>query len=127
MGFLRPPPYLVFFGGITKLQLFWTTDESVVPVKVRDIYRLEFDRFLGDGQMWAWYYIFSTIVFGFHASFGWTKVIKRTAMGIPAGHHTRVARLGYFIFAVLALIYVSFPAYVLVFGRDIMCAKGTVQ
>merc|ERR1712216_342998 len=45
--FLRPPPFLVFFGGITKLQLFWTTDESVEPVKVRDIYRLEFDRFLG--------------------------------------------------------------------------------
>merc|ERR1711871_1573557 len=61
--YLRPPPYFIFFGGITKLQLFWTTDESVEPVPVRDIYRLEFDRFLKDDQMWAYYYIFSTLVF----------------------------------------------------------------
>merc|ERR1712139_680334 len=65
--YLRPPPYLAFFGGITKLQLFWTPGESVEPVKVRDIYRLEFDRFLGEKEgiynpYWAYYYIFSTLV-----------------------------------------------------------------
>merc|ERR1719443_2271897 len=95
--YLRPPPYLVFFGGITKLQLFWTTDESVEPVKVRDIYRLEFDRFLGQTEynpIWAYYYIFSTLVF--------------------------------VIFVTLGLVYISFPAYVLWFGRGIMCGKSTV-
>jgi hypothetical protein len=129
--FLRPPPYLVFFGGITKLQLFWTTDESVEPVKVRDIYRLEFDRFLGSkdsyNPYWAYYYIFSTLVFVIHASLGWAKVITNPAMGIPKGHHDRVRCLGYIIFLALGLIYISFPVYVLYFGRDIMCGKSTVQ
>jgi len=128
--FLRPPPYLVFFGGITKLQLFWTTDESVEPVKVRDIYRLEFDRFLGEttyNPYWAYYYIFSTIVFAIHASLGWAKVITNPAMGIPKGHYGRVRVLGYLIFIALMLIYISFPAYVLAFGRDIMCGKSTVE
>merc|ERR1719428_344140 len=128
--FLRPPPYLVFFGGITKLQLFWTTDESVEPVKVRDIYRLEFDRFLGEttyNPYWAYYYIFSTVIFVIHASLGWAKVITNPAMGIPKGHHDRVRVLGYLIFIALMLIYISFPAYVLAFGRDIMCGKSTVE
>jgi len=126
---LRPPPYLVFFGGISKLQLFWTTDQSVEPVKVRDIYRLEFDRFLGDDPektnfFWAYYYIFSTLVFVIHASLGWAKVITNPAMGIPKGHHNRVKWIGFFIFIALGFIYISFPAYVMAFGRDIMCEKG---
>jgi hypothetical protein len=127
--FLRPPPYLVFFGGITKLQLFWTTDTDVQPVQVRDIYKLEFDRFLGSDEndynpLWAYYYIFSTFVFFIHACFGWAKVITNPAMGIPKGHHDRVRILGYLIFFALGLIYISFPAYVLAFGRDIMCGKS---
>jgi cytochrome b involved in lipid metabolism len=129
---LRPPPYLVFFGGITRLQLFWTTDESVEPVPVRDIYRLEFDRFLGEdpksyNPFWAYYYIFSTLVFVVHATLGWFKVITSPAMGIPKGHHGRVKILGFLIFVALGLIYISFPAYVLAYGREIMCAKSTVQ
>jgi len=130
--FLRPPPYFIFFGGITKLQLFWTTDESITPVKVRDIYRLEFDRFLGpsDGEenyMWAYYYIFSTVVFVIHASLGWQKVITNPAMGIPKGHHTNVRRLGWLIFVALGLIYIFFPVYVLMSGRDVMCGKSTKE
>jgi hypothetical protein len=127
---LRPPPYFVFFGGITKLQLFWTSDESVAPVQVRDIYRLEFDRFLGENTYnpyWAYYYIFSTVVFVVHASLGWSKVITSPAMGIPKLHHDRVRLLGFFIFIALGFIYISFPAYVLAFGREIMCGKSTVE
>merc|ERR1712007_315834 len=64
---VRPPPYLIYFWGITKLQLFWTDDESVKPVPVRDIYKLEFDRFLGatdgTGLFWSFYYVFSTLIF----------------------------------------------------------------
>merc|ERR1712151_56582 len=60
---VRPPPFLIYFGGITKLQLFWTDDHEVPAVPVRDIYKLEFDRFLGDNNVWSVYYIFSTVVF----------------------------------------------------------------
>merc|ERR1719231_480070 len=42
---LRPPPYFVNFGGILSLNLFWTADQSVAPVPVRDIYKLEFEIF----------------------------------------------------------------------------------
>merc|ERR1712146_714694 len=40
--FIRPPPLLISFYGIPKLNLFWTTNESVTPVPVRDIYNLEY-------------------------------------------------------------------------------------
>merc|ERR1712216_344414 len=33
----------------------------------------------------------------------------------------------FLIFIALGFVYISFPAYVLAFGRDIMCAKSTVQ
>merc|ERR1719213_887388 len=43
--YLCPPPYLINFWGILRLQLFWTSDTSVAPVPVRDIYKLEFEIF----------------------------------------------------------------------------------
>ncbi len=50
--YVRPPP--VYYGGInwpgvTQLRLFWSQDESIEPVPVRDIYKLEFDLFQDAG------------------------------------------------------------------------------
>merc|ERR1719218_352485 len=45
--FIRPPPCLISFFGIPKLELFWTRDETVPPVPVRDIYNLEYKIFNG--------------------------------------------------------------------------------
>jgi len=78
---VRPPPYLIYFAGILQLQLFWTDDTSVDPVKVRDIYKLEFERFLNTFDafglkipfFWSIVYIFCVLVFFFHACFGWKK------------------------------------------------------
>ena len=36
--YIRPPPYLINFWGISSLNLFWTSDASVEKVGVRDIY-----------------------------------------------------------------------------------------
>jgi predicted heme/steroid binding protein len=131
--FLRPPPYLIFFGGITKLQLFWTSDLSVKPVQVRDIYRLEFERFVspdGTPTVWAYYYIFSTLIFALHATFGWGKLLTGTSpLGIPKGHFKSVWWIGFAIFWLLALVYISFPAYVMYngMGSDMMCGKSVEQ
>merc|ERR1712032_1509816 len=94
---VRPPPYLIYFWGITKLQLFWTDDENVQPVPVRDIYKLEFDRFLGSSMIWSFYYIFSTSIFVIHATLGWNK-----------------------------LIYISFPLFV-IWTRQVACGKAMVE
>merc|ERR1719440_961636 len=40
--FLRPPPMLISWYGIPKLNLFWTKDPGVAVVPVRDIYKLEY-------------------------------------------------------------------------------------
>merc|ERR1712179_337101 len=112
---VRPPPFLIYFGGITKLQLFWTDDHEVPAVPVRDIYKLEFDRFLGDNNIWSVYYIFSTVVFCYHAWKGWTKATQ-SVLGIPKLHIPRVQVIGYLIFVALAIIYISFPVFVMMTG-----------
>jgi hypothetical protein len=62
-------------------------------------------------NFWAGFYIFSVFIFMIHACMGWTKVVP--ALGIPKGHHPCVNKIGYLIFVVLGLIYISFPAYVM--------------
>merc|ERR1719325_533559 len=69
--YIRPPPYLINFWGILKLNLFWTDDTSVAPVGVRDIYALEFQIF--NNQLWSIFYICSVLIFVFHGCVGWTK------------------------------------------------------
>merc|ERR1712139_458299 len=67
---IRPPPYLINFWGILKLNLFWTDDETVPEVPVRDIYQLEYSLFNGrtwnenhelvetdPSHLWSWFYI----------------------------------------------------------------------
>jgi len=107
--FLRPPPCLISFYGMNKLALFWTTDTDVTPVPVRDIYKLEYSIFTGDGNFWAFFYIFSVFVFMTHACWGWTKVTPQ--LGIPKGHVARVEKVGYAIMIALGVIYISFPLY----------------
>jgi len=108
--YIRPPPMLISWYGIPHLNLFWTTDESVTPVPVRDIYKLEYDLFNGQGNFWSYFYIFSVVVFVTHGCLGWQKVTA-TQLGIPKLHQPAVLKIGYAIFLVLGAIYVSFPVY----------------
>jgi len=127
---VRPPPYLIYFAGILQLQLFWTDDTTVQPVKVRDIYKLEFERFLNTESLtglqipiWSVIYIFCVLVFAVHASLGWQKVVKRQSFGIPKKHQPRVECIGYIKFGLLAFIYISFPVYIMMVG-EVQCGKG---
>lgn len=106
---VRPPPYLINFSEILRLQLFWTADKSVTPVQVRDIYKLEFDLFQHPG--WCAFYLASVSFFFVHGYYGWQQLSKVPAFGIPKGHIGRVQNLGTGIFAVVALCYFSFPIY----------------
>jgi hypothetical protein len=103
--YVRPPPYLINFSGILKLQLFWTEEKSVKPVGVRDIYKLEFDLF----QSWVWvlWYMFSTAMFLLHGFWGWEKLVPASSFRIPKGHQKRVKVIGKAIFAFVALCYFS--------------------
>jgi len=105
--YVRPPPYLINFWGIPSLNLFWTGDKAIEPVGVRDIYALEFQLF--QNPLWCAFYIFSVVVFAFHACVGWEKVTP--ALGIPKLHHKNVKRIGYAIFIVIGAIYISFPLF----------------
>lgn len=125
---VRPPPYLIYFGGILKLQLFWTDDSAVQPVPVRDIYKLEFERFLmtmdmGGSKIYIWsvVYIVSTCIFLVHAVLGWDKVTP--VLGIPALHQRRVIWIGRLIFFALAFIYISFPVFVM-YKQGVECGKA---
>lgn len=106
---VRPPPYLINFGGIPHLQLFWTSDVTVTPVPVRDIYKLEFDIF--QNPVWVVFYMFSTCIFLLHACWGWQKVVPSSLMKIPKGHQQRVIYMGYAVMWGIALCYFSFPLY----------------
>jgi hypothetical protein len=130
---IRPPPYLIYFAGILQLQLFWTDDTTVDPVPVRDIYKLEFERFLNavdifgiQVPIWSVIYILSVVVFVYHASLGWRKVVPRPGFGVPAKHQWRVNWIGVIIFVALGLIYISFPAYCLLKGQ-VECGKGMYE
>ncbi|CAD7970270.1 unnamed protein product [Amoebophrya sp. A120] len=108
---VRPPPYLVNLhpSDWLHLRLFWSTDESITPVPVRDIYKLEFDLF--QDAIWVLWYLFSTTMFLMHACWGWQKVVPSSLFKIPKGHHKRVTNMGYVIMACIALCYFSFPLY----------------
>jgi len=107
--YVRPPPYLINFWGIPKLNLFWTGDQAIEPVGVRDIYALEFQIF--KNPLWSLFYIFSVCVFMVHACLGWKKVTP--VLGIPKLHIWRVEMVGYAIMIVMGLVYISFPLYVM--------------
>jgi len=107
--YVRPPPYLINFWGIPSLNLFWTGDESIQPVGVRDIYALEFQIF--KNPLWSLFYILSVVVFMYHYYVGWKKVTP--VLGIPKAHIWRVEIIGYIIGITMGLVYISFPLYVM--------------
>merc|ERR1719160_831183 len=106
---LRPPPYFINFWGLLQLQLFWTSDTSVAPVPVRDIYKLEFEIF--KSGWWTLFYIFSVVVFAIHMCLGWAKAVPAPSLGIPKKHHSRVTIIGYLLAIFISVIYISFPVY----------------
>jgi hypothetical protein len=106
--YVRPPPYLINFWGITKLDLFWTDDTSVERVGVRDIYKLEYQIF--QNSFWCFFYIFSVCIFMFHACIGWKKAVG-SVLGIPRGHQQRVNIIGYLIMVSMGAVYISFPLF----------------
>merc|ERR1712032_295966 len=57
---IRPPPYLVNIASALTLNLFWTSDATVAPVAVRNIYKLEFDVFSSLG--WTLFYISAVVI-----------------------------------------------------------------
>jgi len=106
---VRPPPFLINFGGITALQLFWVSDPTVDPVPVRDIYKLEFELFKSVG--WCAFYLFSVVIFMAHACLGWKKVVPAPALRIPKGHIEKVKLIGYGLILAVGAVYLSFPLY----------------
>ena len=106
---VRPPPYLINFWGISRMQLFWVDDPTVKPVPVRDIYKLEFDLF--QEAKWVIWYVFCTAVFLVHGCLGWRKLVPAPLLRIPKKHHGTVTYYGYAIFAFVACCYFSFPMY----------------
>jgi len=109
---IRPPPYLINFWGVFKLDLFWTEDAAIQPVPVRDIYALEFKLF-NDSIGLALFYMFSTVVFMVHGCFGWRKLVPSSGFGIPKKHQPMVTKYGYAIFIAVGAVYISFPLYCL--------------
>jgi len=105
--YIRPPPFLINFYGILTLDLFWTEDTAIQKVGVRDIYALEFQIF--KNPIWCFFYVFSVCVFVTHGCWGWKKV---TPVLVPKRYISKVEQMGYAIFVVLGLVYVSFPLYV---------------
>jgi hypothetical protein len=111
---LRPPPMMISWYGIPKLNLFWTQDTTVNPVPVRDIYKLEYHVFNTpgtDSHVWAYFYIASVCMFVLHYCFGWQNVVG--VLGIPNKHKPNVEKIGYAIGIVLGAIYISFPVFCL--------------
>jgi len=106
---IRPPPYFINFYGILNLDLFWDYDTTIPAVGVRDIYALEFQIF--QNPLWAAFYIISVFVFMAHYCLGWANVTP--VLGIPTKHIPNVKRIGYAIGIVMGLVYISFPAYVM--------------
>jgi len=106
---LRPPPYFINFWGLLHLQLFWSSDPSVTPVPVRDIYKLEFEIF--KSSSWCLFYIMSVVVFCMHMCWGWAKAVPAPSLGVPKKYHWYVTILGYCVAVFVSLIYISFPLY----------------
>merc|ERR1712032_1410831 len=97
-GFLLcAPPYLV------------DRCEKSTAVRVRDIYRLEFEIFESYG--WCLFYLSAVLIFCTHLCLGWQKVVPAPALDIPKRYHKKAIHIGYVMTAFVALIYVSFPIY----------------
>merc|ERR1719375_2221858 len=107
---VRPPPLMINFAGILSLNLFWSFDQSVTPVPVRNIYDLEFRIFQSKG--WCAFYVTAVVFFMLHACWGWSNLVNnQTAFGIPKGHMKNVRKIGYVLLVSIGACYISFPIY----------------
>jgi len=107
---VRPPPYLINLDKqLLHLHLFFTTDESVPIVQVRDIYKLEMDLFQNVG--WCVFYLVSVLIFMAHYVWGWDKVVPSSQLGIPKQHQGMVKLFGKAIGLFVGLCYLAFPIY----------------
>jgi hypothetical protein len=104
---LRPPPYMINIWELP--HLFTTSDPSVTPVAVRDIYMLEFNLF--QSGTWVLYYLFNVNVFMAHYCWGWAKVVPSSQLNIPKMYHWHVTIYGYLIGAFIYICYLSYPLY----------------
>jgi len=109
---VRPPPW--YYGGINwpgllRFELFWSRDESIQPVHVRDIYKLEFDLF--QSFFWVIFYEIAATLFWIHACLGWQKLVPATSMNIPKKHRQNVIYYGWAMWTLVFLCYFSYPLY----------------
>jgi len=109
---VRPPPW--YYGGINwpglfKLELFWSRNEEITPVPVRDIYKLEFDLFQSFG--WVIFYEICATVFWIHACLGWQKLVPASSMAIPKHQRTAVTYYGWAMWTMVWACYFSYPIY----------------
>jgi len=111
---VRPPPYMINIWELP--HLFFTTDESVPFVEVRDIYKLEFDIFKNPAMVA--YYLAMVCVFMAHYMLGWAKVVPSSQLNIPKKYHWQVTLMGYAIGAFIGLCYLSFPLYAYIVGPE---------
>jgi len=108
-----PPPYLINFHILNMdhpLNLFWTPDcKFEDALYVRDIYRLEFELFQSFG--WCFFYGSCVFMFATHMCLGWQKVVPSPALDLPKRYHSKAIHVGYWMTALIAMIYISFPFY----------------
>lgn len=111
-----PPPYLINLHLQTILDpshpinLFWEPDCKFEDATyVRDIYRLEFELFKSFG--WCFFYTASICIFATHMCLGWQKVVPAPALDLPRRYHSKAIHCGYWMTAIIACIYISFPFY----------------
>jgi len=113
---LRPPPFLVNFAGLSKGEIFTTSDKSVDPVQVRDVYKLEFEVF--SNILTVLFYLSAVTVFATHACLGWKKLVPASAMAVPKKQQDTVIKIGYVFILAIWCTYASFPIH---------CYFGTMQ
>jgi len=113
---LCPPPYMINLHLQTILSpkhpinLFWMPNcEFDKAVYVRDIYRLEFELFKSYG--WCFFYAAGIALFATHMCLGWQKVVPNPALDIPKRYHSKAIHCGYWMTAIVALLYISIPFY----------------
>jgi len=107
---LRPPPYGINLDKqLLHLHLFYTADESIPFVEVRDIYRLEYEIFAS--PMYCVFYVSAVAVFVAHYVWGWEKVVPSSQLGIAKAHQATVKLMGKAIGIFVGLCYISFPLY----------------
>ncbi|CAE8636831.1 unnamed protein product [Polarella glacialis] len=102
--YIRPPESLVDFSRSPPR--FWTDDPSIQPVRVRNLYALQYKIFSDP----RWFYVLSTLALVAHLCVGWSSAV--TKLGIPRMFVPRAERVGRAVFGLLGMMFISVPLYV---------------